>query len=103
MADIVPVNSKPLTEGGDGLDRGRGRKNAGKESVQGAAVVGDTLTLIAMMMTTALIFMGTMVVVVRSDCSRLTVRARQRPRHNPRELGNQEHGDQRADRARYCA
>jgi hypothetical protein len=101
--DIVRVNRKPSTEDGDGLDRDRGRKDATKKSVQGATVVGEILALVAVMMTRALIFMGKMVLVVRSHRGRLTVRGRQRPRHNPRELGHQEQGNQRADKARYRA
>ena len=102
-ADIVRVNSKPSIEDGDGLDRDRGRKDASKKSVQSTTVVGDILALIAVVMTRALIFMGKMVLVVRSHSGKLTVRARQRPQHNPRELGHQEQGNQCADKARYGA
>ena len=64
--DNVRVNSEPPTEDRDSLDRDCGRKDASKKSMQGAAVVSDILALIAVMMSRALIFVGKMVLVVRS-------------------------------------
>jgi hypothetical protein len=79
-ADISQVGGKPLTDDIHYLDRNQGRKNAREKSMQRAAVISAVSVLVTVMMESSLatVVIAVVTMYVRSDCSRETLRARQR-------------------------
>jgi hypothetical protein len=67
-ADIDEMNRKALTIGFANLNRDDGRKNAGKEGVQGATTVRVVCAF--MVRATTVVMMGVLVVGVQSRSSR---------------------------------
>lgn len=97
------VGGQPLTDGTHGLDRDHRRKNAGKKSVQPATVVSAVPSLVTVVMESSLaaLIMGVVVVGLKSDGGWDALRVSKRRRHNARELGDQEQGDQHANKTSY--
>ena len=96
--------------GDDGIvDRRRRRKNAGKERVQRAAIIGVisacagvrmcacVVTMTISVMATGLMAVGLVLTGMRKGGTRSRMRLRQRRRDNARELGDQEQSDQHAN------
>jgi hypothetical protein len=79
-ADFSQVGGKPLTDDIHCLDRNQGGKNAREKSMQRAAAISAVSVLVTVMMESSLatVVIAVVTMHVRSDCSRETLRARQR-------------------------
>jgi hypothetical protein len=102
-ADISHGGGQPLTDDIHGLDRNHGREYAREKGMQRAAVISVVSALVTVMMESSLTTMviGVVVMDVRSDCGRDTLRADQRRRHEARKLGHHKQRDQQTDKAGY--
>jgi hypothetical protein len=96
------------------LDRRRGRKDAGKERVQRAAIIGVVAcasvrrctSVVAMaigLMSVALVGAGLVVTGMRDRGASSRVGWLKRRRDDTGELGDQKEGDQNPNRVRLCA
>ena len=106
--DVGHHQTKRLA-GDDGIvDRRRGRKNAGKERVQRAAIIGVIACTSARMGTLVMAMVGGVMVVsvvvtgMRDDGADSHVGFCERRRDDASELRKYEQCDQCADKARYC-
>jgi len=70
--------------------------------MQGAAGIGK-ITIMVMRRLGGAMVVNVLVVLVGNVGSRHRLRARARRRHNPRELGDHEQGDQQTSEERYRA
>lgn len=79
MTDIGHVGHEPLTDNIGGFDGDRRRKNACEKSVQRAAMISTIAILITLMMESSLatVIYGVMVMDMKGNCGRHTLRAGQ--------------------------
>jgi hypothetical protein len=95
------------------VDRRRGRKNAGKERMQRAAIIGvvactgvrmraSVVTMAVSAVATVLMIVGLVVSGMRNGSAGGRMGIRQRRRDDAGKLGNQKEGDQKPNRVRLC-
>jgi hypothetical protein len=98
------MRRKPLTVGFPDRDRDIRRKDAGKEGMQGAAMVGFVCALIALMLRTSIpvVMMRMLVAGMDRGSSREDLRVRHRRRHDARQLSENKCGHQQMDKTADC-
>jgi hypothetical protein len=99
-ADIGEIRCKPLTVGFPDLDGDDRRKNAGEKGMQRTATVGVVCALTALMASAfiSVVMMRVLVIGVKGDSSCERFSAGQRRRNDARELGDNKHAHQHADK-----
>ena len=111
--DVAHGRTHRLT-GNDGIvDRRRGRKDAGEERVQRAAIIrvpacacvrssASVVSMAVSVLAASLMLVGVVVAGMRSHSPDSRMGLRERRRNDPGELGDQKQGDQKPNRARLC-
>jgi hypothetical protein len=109
-ADVSQIRGEPLADNVRSLDGDHRRKHADKKCMQGAAVIGVVSGLTALVMCASrailvmqVLIMDVLIMDVRNGRIRQGLRACERRRYHTRELGDQEQGDKRADKAGSCS
>jgi hypothetical protein len=109
--DVGHRRTQPLAGKHDMIDRRRRRKNAGKECVQGAAIVGVVGAGIRMRAAVVMVSVGAgmadagmmMMTGWLDGRAASRMRLRQRRRDHAGKLGGQKQRDQNPNRERFCA